>query len=171
MKSVIWAVIKMVHSFGKSFFFGVEKNTEHSNVVIDVFGDYTKLFSYALAQFLILKHVCLQKIIYIFNIEIWSRTMSKNFNWIFGFGVNNILDIIAYEKNSHIFVYRILTWVSVRLKLSARLRRSHTERYRVVLNLFSNETSCSYVKAVLALEEFGLLLAFAIKVFLENKIG
>lgn len=48
----------------------------------------------------------------------------------------------------------IITWVSVRLRLKARLRRSHTDRYRVVLNLFSSETNCSYVNAVRALEIF-----------------
>lgn len=46
-----------------------------------------------------------------------------------------------------------LTCVSVRLRLNARLRRSHTDKYRVVLNLFSNETSCSYVNAVRALNK------------------
>lgn len=56
--------------------------------------------------------------------------------------------------------YQILTCVSVRLKLSARLRRSQTERYRVVLNLFSSDTNCSYVKAVRALlGEKGFALA------------
>lgn len=48
--------------------------------------------------------------------------------------------------------YHILTCVSVRLKLNARLSLSQTDRYRVVLNLFSNDTSCSYVKAVRALK-------------------
>lgn len=37
----------------------------------------------------------------------------------------------------------VLTCVSVRLRLNARLRRSHTDKYRVVLNLFSSETNCS----------------------------
>lgn len=44
-----------------------------------------------------------------------------------------------------------LTWVSVRLRLKAKFNLSHTDKYRVVLNLFSNDTSCSYVKAVRAL--------------------
>ena len=34
---------------------------------------------------------------------------------------------------------------------NAKLSLSQTERYRVVLNLFSSETSCSYVNAVRAL--------------------
>jgi len=42
------------------------------------------------------------------------------------------------------------TCVSVRLSESARLSRSHTDRYRVCLNLFSSATSCSYVNAVRA---------------------
>lgn len=47
--------------------------------------------------------------------------------------------------------HHILTCVSVKLKLRARFSLSHTERYRVVLNLFSRETNCSYVNAVRAL--------------------
>jgi hypothetical protein len=49
------------------------------------------------------------------------------------------------------YCMHVLTCVSVKLRLSARLSLSHTERYRVVLNLFSRLTSCSYVKAVRAL--------------------
>lgn len=49
------------------------------------------------------------------------------------------------------FWNHIFTWVSVKLKDSARLRRSHTDRYLVDLNLFSRATSCSYVNAVRAL--------------------
>lgn len=48
------------------------------------------------------------------------------------------------------FWNQILTCVSVKLNDIARFKRSHTERYRVVLNLFSKATSCSYVNAVLA---------------------
>lgn len=47
--------------------------------------------------------------------------------------------------------YQIFTWVSVRLRLRARFKRSQTDKYRVVLNLFSKDTNCSYVKAVRAL--------------------
>ena len=46
------------------------------------------------------------------------------------------------------FWNQIFTWVSVRLRARARFNRSQTERYRVWRNLFSRETSCSYVKAV-----------------------
>lgn len=45
-----------------------------------------------------------------------------------------------------------LTCVSVRLRLKAKLSLSQTDRYLVVLNLFSRDTNCSYVKAVLALQ-------------------
>lgn len=38
---------------------------------------------------------------------------------------------------------RYRTCVSVRLKLRARFSLSQTDRYRVVLNLFSRETNCS----------------------------
>lgn len=48
------------------------------------------------------------------------------------------------------FWNHIFTWVSVKLSESARFSRSQTDRYRVVLNLFSRATSCSYVKAVRA---------------------
>lgn len=47
---------------------------------------------------------------------------------------------------------KLFTCVSVKLRLKAKLRRSHTDKYRVVLNLFSNDTNCSYVNAVLALK-------------------
>lgn len=49
------------------------------------------------------------------------------------------------------FWNQILTCVSVRRRERAKLSRSQTDRYLVVLNLFSSDTSCSYVKAVLAL--------------------
>lgn len=49
------------------------------------------------------------------------------------------------------FWNQILTCVSVSLSDNAKFNRSQTDKYRVVLNLFSSETNCSYVKAVLAL--------------------
>lgn len=52
------------------------------------------------------------------------------------------------------FWNQILICVSVRFSDKARLSLSHTDRYRVVLNLFSRATSCSYVKAVLARRGF-----------------
>jgi len=55
-------------------------------------------------------------------------------------------------------IYHIFTCVSVRLRLSAKFNRSHTDRYRVVLNLFSSDTSCSYVNAVLALSRRNVVL-------------
>lgn len=58
---------------------------------------------------------------------------------------------LPWEWVNWIWIYRLFTWVSVRLKLKAKFSLSHTDRYRVVLNLFSNETNCSYVNAVLAL--------------------
>lgn len=56
-----------------------------------------------------------------------------------------------------------LTCVSVRFKDNARFNLSQTDKYLVVLNLFSNDTNCSYVKAVLALrglEDFESLERF-----------
>ena len=41
------------------------------------------------------------------------------------------------------FWNQIFTCVSVKLSDIARFKRSHTERYRVVLNLFSKATNCS----------------------------
>ena len=55
------------------------------------------------------------------------------------------------------FWNQIFTWVSVRFNESARLSLSHTERYLVVLNLFSKATSCSYVNAVRARRGFPAL--------------
>lgn len=49
-----------------------------------------------------------------------------------------------------LFWNQILTCVSVSDSDNARLSLSHTDRYLVVLNLFSSATSCSYVKAVRA---------------------
>lgn len=49
-----------------------------------------------------------------------------------------------------LFWNQIFTCVSVRLRDRARFSLSHTDRYRVVRNLFSKATSCSYVNAVLA---------------------
>ena len=56
------------------------------------------------------------------------------------------------------FWNQIFTCVSVKLRLRARLSLSHTDKYRVVLNLFSKATNCSYVNAVLALLDFDDLL-------------
>ena len=42
---------------------------------------------------------------------------------------------------------------------------SHTDRYRVVLNLFSRATNCSYVKAVLALRGLPSLDPFSLDRF------
>lgn len=50
-----------------------------------------------------------------------------------------------------LFWNHIFTWVSVKLRLNARFNLSQTDKYLVVLNLFSNATNCSYVNAVLAL--------------------
>lgn len=52
------------------------------------------------------------------------------------------------------FWNQIFTCVSVRLNESAKFSLSQTDRYLVLLNLFSKATSCSYVKAVLALLGF-----------------
>ena len=52
------------------------------------------------------------------------------------------------------FWNQILTCVSVRLNERAKLSLSQTDKYLVLLNLFSKATSCSYVKAVLALRGF-----------------
>lgn len=54
----------------------------------------------------------------------------------------------------------IVTCVSVRRSVRAKLSLSQTDKYLVVLNLFSNATNCSYVKAVLALLGFPALLSF-----------
>lgn len=47
------------------------------------------------------------------------------------------------KKERERFTDQILTCVSVRDNESARFSRSHTDRYRVCLNLFSRATSCS----------------------------
>ena len=57
-----------------------------------------------------------------------------------------------------LFWNQIFTWVSVKLRLSARFSLSHTDKYLVVLNLFSKATNCSYVKAVLARRDLDALL-------------
>lgn len=48
------------------------------------------------------------------------------------------------------FWNQIFTCVSVRLSERAKLSLSQTDRYLVLLNLFSRATSCSYVNAVRA---------------------
>ena len=53
-----------------------------------------------------------------------------------------------------LFWNHIFTCVSVKLRDRARFSLSHTERYLVVLNLFSRATNCSYVNAVRARRGF-----------------
>ena len=57
------------------------------------------------------------------------------------------------------FWNQILIWVSDKPKLKAKFNRSQTDKYRVVRNLFSNATSCSYVYAVRIRRDFELLLS------------
>lgn len=78
--------------------------------------------------------------------------MRRFWNQIFTYFWNRLFNItLELLRDKLSFICPILTWVSVRLRLNARLRRSHTDKYRVVLNLFSKDTSCSYVNAVRAL--------------------
>lgn len=70
-------------------------------------------------------------------------------------GIAAIQGVKSFHKESYCTYWnQILTCCSDSWRDSARLSLSHTERYLVVLNLFSSETSCSYVKAVRALLDF-----------------
>ncbi|PSN52463.1 hypothetical protein C0J52_14989 [Blattella germanica] len=58
------------------------------------------------------------------------------------------------DYSLRLFWNQIFTCVSVNDRDNAKFSRSQTERYLVVLNLFSRATNCSYVNAVRALRGF-----------------